>query len=185
MQNHFSRVAGPMFAALSALIVMAVPTRAQTPATAPVAATAANAKQAAAPTKLTINDRKLGDGPAAAAGEPVLVHYTGYLYDPAAPANKGAKFDSSLERPAPLGFIIGAGRVIKGWDEGIIGMKVGGQRTLVIPPDKAYGEQGAGALIPPNSTLVFDVELMGIIGKTQSPNANASAYVPGKGEAKK
>jgi FKBP-type peptidyl-prolyl cis-trans isomerase FkpA len=185
MQNYLSRAAGSTIAALGALLVIAMPAYAQKPATAPAAAAPASAKPAAMPTQLTVNDRKLGDGPAAVAGEPVLVHYTGYLYDPAAPANKGAKFDSSLERPAPLGFIIGAGRVIKGWDEGIVGMKVGGQRTLIIPPDKAYGEKGAGALIPPNSTLVFDVELMGIIGKTQNPSATASAYVPAKGEAKK
>jgi FKBP-type peptidyl-prolyl cis-trans isomerase FkpA len=180
MQNTLRR---PFVAALGALVLVSATAYAQTPATTAPAATAA--KPAIAPTKLTIVDRKLGEGPAAAANEPVLVHYTGYLFDPSAPLNKGAKFDSSLDRPAPLGFIIGAGRVIKGWDEGITGMKVGGQRTLVIPPDKAYGEKGAGALIPPNSTLVFDVELMGIIGKTANPSASASAYVPGKDEAKK
>jgi FKBP-type peptidyl-prolyl cis-trans isomerase FkpA len=177
MINHLSR---PFLVAVGAVVLATATACAQQPVTASTIA-----KPASAPTKLTIIDRAIGEGPAAANNEPVLVHYTGYLYDPAAPANKGAKFDSSLERPAPLGFIIGAGRVIKGWDEGIIGMKVGGQRTLVIPPDKAYGEKGAGALIPPNSTLVFDVELMGIIGKTASPNSQASAYIPGKGEAKK
>jgi FKBP-type peptidyl-prolyl cis-trans isomerase FkpA len=180
MQNTLYRTTA---LALSALVLVTTPACAQAPA-AP-AATAAAAKPAAAPTQLTIIERKLGEGPAAAANEPVLVHYTGYLYDASAPAKKGAKFDSSIERPAPLGFIIGAGRVIKGWDEGVTGMKVGGQRTLIIPPDKAYGDKGAGALIPPNSTLVFDVELMGILGKTKEPSAKASAYVPGKDEAKK
>jgi FKBP-type peptidyl-prolyl cis-trans isomerase FkpA len=147
---------------------------AQTTATSPTTTSAA----AKAPTSLVSIDRVVGEGPAAATGEPVLVHYTGYLWDASKPDNKGAKFDSSLGRPAPLGFILGAGRVIKGWDEGVAGMKAGGQRTLIIPPDKAYGEKGAGATIPPNSTLVFDVELMGIIGKTQQPKAQASPFVP-------
>ena len=75
---------------------------------------------------------------------PCIVHYTGWLYDPAAPGGKGAKFDSSLDRKVPFGFILGAGRVIKGWDEGVVGMKAGGKRTLVIPPQLGYGERGAG-----------------------------------------
>ncbi len=131
----------------------------------------------AAPTKLTIIDRKIGDGALAENNGPVAVHYTGYLWDATAPDNKGKKFDSSIDRGLPFGFIIGAGRVIKGWDEGVAGMKVGGQRTLIIPPDKAYGTQGVGP-IPPNSTLVFDVELMTVVGKTQNPSATASPYVP-------
>jgi FKBP-type peptidyl-prolyl cis-trans isomerase FkpA len=142
--------------------------------------TGASAAAVAPPTKVAILERKIGDGATANKGEPVLVHYTGYLWDPAAPDSKGKQFDSSLKRPAPLGFIIGAGRVIKGWDEGIVGMKVGGQRTLTIPADKAYGEKGAGGVIPPNSALVFDVELMGVIGKTQSPKAESSEFVPPK-----
>ena len=93
-------------------------------------------------------------------GKPVIVHYTGWLYDPSKPDQKGAKFDSSRDRQVPFGFIIGAGRVIKGWDEGVVGMKVGGQRTLIIPPAMAYGERGAGGVIPPNATLIFDVELV-------------------------
>jgi FKBP-type peptidyl-prolyl cis-trans isomerase FkpA len=142
------------------------------------------AKEVKPPTALVSIDRVVGEGPAAASGEPVLVHYTGYLWDASKPDNKGATFDSSVGKPTPLGFIIGAGRVIKGWDEGIVGMKVGGQRTLIIPPEKAYGERGAGAKIPPNSTLVFDVELMGIIGKTAQPKADASPFVPAKGAQK-
>jgi FKBP-type peptidyl-prolyl cis-trans isomerase FkpA len=142
------------------------------------------AKEIKPPTALVSIDRAIGDGPSAASGEPVLVHYTGYLWDASKPDNKGTQFDSSIGRPTPLGFIIGAGRVIKGWDEGIVGMKVGGQRTLIIPPDKAYGDKGAGALIPPNSTLVFDVELMGIIGKTTQPKAEASPFIPAKGAQK-
>ncbi|MBC7711663.1 MAG: FKBP-type peptidyl-prolyl cis-trans isomerase [Rhizobacter sp.] len=131
-----------------------------------------------APTVLKTIDRKVGTGALAESGQPVLVHYTGYLYDATAPDNKGKKFDSSAGRPAPFGFIVGAGRVIKGWDEGVPGMKVGGQRTLIIPPDKGYGERGAGADIPPNATLLFDVELMSVIGKTQNASAEPSAYVP-------
>ena len=143
----------------------------------PAPATAAAAKSAA-PTTLKIVDRKVGDGALAEAGAPVAVHYTGYLWDAAAPDNKGKKFDSSIERKVPFGFIIGAGRVIKGWDEGVAGMKVGGQRTLIIPPDKGYGERGAGADIPPNSTLVFDVELMAVIGKTANASATPAPFAP-------
>ena len=131
-----------------------------------------------APTTLKAIDRKVGTGALAESGQPVLVHYTGYLYDATAPDNKGKKFDSSLDRKVPFGFIVGAGRVIKGWDEGVPGMKVGGQRTLIIPPEKGYGERGAGADIPPHATLLFDVELMSVIGKTQNASAEPSAYVP-------
>lgn len=147
---------------------------AQTPASAAKAAPAA----ATAPTTLKIIDRKIGDGALAESGAPVNMHYSGYLWDATAPDNKGKKFDSSIERKIPFGFIIGAGRVIKGWDEGIPGMKVGGQRTLIIPPDKGYGERGAGADIPPNATLVFDVELVSVIGKTVNPTGAPSPYVP-------
>lgn len=133
-----------------------------------------------APTALKTIDRKVGDGALAETGAPVNVHYTGYLWNANAADNKGAKFDSSIDRNVPFGFILGAGRVIKGWDEGVVGMKVGGQRTLIIPPDKGYGERGAGGAIPPNATLVFDVELMGVIGKTNNMSATPSAYVPAK-----
>jgi FKBP-type peptidyl-prolyl cis-trans isomerase FkpA len=111
-------------------------------------------------TELQIVDQKPGVGAEAVSGKAVFVHYTGWLYDPAAPDGHGAKFDSSLDRSVPFGFFLGAGKVIKGWDEGIIGMKVGGKRTLVIPPSKGYGERGAGGVIPPNATLLFDVELL-------------------------
>ncbi len=147
--------------------------------------TAAPAKSASpaaaamgAPTALKTIDRKVGTGALAEAGSPVAVHYTGYLYDATATDNKGKKFDSSVDRKVPFGFIVGAGRVIKGWDEGVPGMKVGGQRTLIIPPDKGYGERGAGADIPPNATLVFDVELMSVVGKTQNAGVEPSPYVP-------
>ena len=105
-------------------------------------------------------DVKPGTGAEAVAGRPVVVHYTGWLYDPSKPDSHGPKFDSSRDRNAPFTFTLGAGRVIKGWDEGVAGMKVGGQRTLVIPPQMAYGERGAGGVIPPNATLIFDVELL-------------------------
>lgn len=112
------------------------------------------------PTELKKIDIKQGTGAEAIGGKPVLVHYTGWLYDPSKPDQKGNKFDSSRDRQIPFGFILGAGRVIKGWDEGVAGMKVGGQRTLVIPPGMAYGERGAAGVIPPNATLIFDVELI-------------------------
>ena len=105
-------------------------------------------------------DVKQGTGTEAGPGKAVVVHYTGWLYDTSKPDSHGAKFDSSRDRNVPFGFMLGAGRVIKGWDEGVAGMKVGGQRTLVIPPRLAYGDRGAGGVIPPNSTLIFDVELI-------------------------
>lgn len=113
-------------------------------------------------TELKTIDVKPGTGAEAVSGKPVLVHYTGWLHDPAAPEGKGRKFDSSRDRGVPFGFFLGAGRVIKGWDEGVAGMKVGGQRTLVIPPSLGYGERGAGNVIPPNATLIFDVELVDV-----------------------
>lgn len=98
------------------------------------------------------------------AGDNVSVHYTGWLYDPSAPDGKGKKFDSSVDRGEPFVFPLGAGRVIKGWDEGVAGMKVGEKKTLNIPPELGYGAQGAGGgLIPPDATLIFDVELIEIV----------------------
>jgi FKBP-type peptidyl-prolyl cis-trans isomerase FkpA len=114
--------------------------------------------------QLQKTDVKQGTGAEATAGKAVVVHYTGWLYDPTAPGQKGAKFDSSRDRQTPFGFVLGAGKVIRGWDEGVAGMKVGGQRTLVIPPDMAYGSRGAGGVIPPNATLIFDVELIEVKG---------------------
>jgi len=107
-------------------------------------------------------DHKIGDGAEASPGNSVTVHYTGWLFDDAAPDNKGQKFDSSRDRGDPFVFPLGAGRVIAGWDQGVAGMKVGGQRTLVIPPELGYGARGAGGVIPPNATLVFDVELLAV-----------------------
>ena len=113
-------------------------------------------------TELVKKDIKIGTGEEAVIGKMVEVHYTGWLYDAAAPEKKGAKFDSSRDRGTPFSFLLGAGRVIKGWDRGVTGMKVGGQRTLTIPAEMAYGARGAGNVIPPNAALIFDVELLGL-----------------------
>jgi FKBP-type peptidyl-prolyl cis-trans isomerase len=102
-----------------------------------------------------------GGGAMAARGDTATVNYTGWLYDPAAPENKGKKFDSSIGR-GPFSFKLGAGQVIRGWDQGVQGMRVGGQRRLILPPEFAYGTRGAGGVIPANATLVFDVELLGL-----------------------
>ena len=107
------------------------------------------------PSGLAFIDITVGTGTAAKAGDNVTVHYTGYLTD-------GKKFDSSVDRGQPFTFPLGAGRVIRGWDEGVAGMKVGGKRKLIIPPALAYGDRGAGGVIPPNAELVFDVELLKI-----------------------
>ena len=116
----------------------------------------------AASESLTKTDVRIGKGEDAVAGKTVNVHYTGWLFDKTAPNNKGEKFDSSRDRPGHFTFPLGAGRVIKGWDEGVQGMKVGGQRTLIIPSSMGYGTRGAGGVIPPNATLIFDVELIGV-----------------------
>lgn len=108
---------------------------------------------------LQMEDTKLGSGAEAKAGQTVSVHYTGWLFENGV---RGKKFDSSVDRGEPFKFPLGGGRVIKGWDEGVQGMKVGGKRTLTIPPGLGYGERGAGGVIPPNATLVFEVELLGV-----------------------
>lgn len=112
-------------------------------------------------TGLQYEDIRAGEGEAARAGDEVSVHYTGWLYDDGA---KGAKFDSSKDRGDPFAFGLGAGQVIRGWDEGVQGMRVGGTRVLVIPPALGYGARGAGGVIPPNATLMFEVELLDIDG---------------------
>jgi FKBP-type peptidyl-prolyl cis-trans isomerase FkpA len=113
------------------------------------------------PSGLQYEDTTEGDGPVAAKGHSVTVHYTGWLYND---DTQGAKFDSSKDRNDPFVFHLGSGMVIRGWDEGVAGMKVGGARTLIIPASMGYGARGAGGVIPPNATLKFDVELLGISG---------------------
>jgi FKBP-type peptidyl-prolyl cis-trans isomerase FkpA len=113
-------------------------------------------------TSLIIKDTVLGNGRQAEKGLTVTVHYTGWLYDPNQKDGKGKKFDSSLDRNDPFLFNLGGGQVIRGWDDGVDGMKIHGKRTLIIPPDMGYGSRGAGGVIPPNATLIFDVELLGV-----------------------
>jgi FKBP-type peptidyl-prolyl cis-trans isomerase FkpA len=109
---------------------------------------------------LQIEDTVVGTGAEASAGQRVRVHYTGWLHDPAAADQRGRKFDSSKDRGQPFSFGLGRGEVIRGWDEGVQGMKVGGTRVLTIPAELGYGARGAGGVIPPNATLVFEVELL-------------------------
>jgi FKBP-type peptidyl-prolyl cis-trans isomerase FkpA len=132
-------------------VVMLAPGRAQTN-TSPTNVTG---KPTSTPSGLQYWNIVVGTGATAVAGKPVTVHYTGWLTD-------GKKFDSSVDRGQPFTFPLGAGKVIKGWDEGVGGMKVGGKRQLRIPPELGYGARGAGGVIPPNATLIFDVELLDV-----------------------
>lgn len=106
---------------------------------------------------LTIEELAAGSGATVVAGQKVKVHYTGWLTD-------GKKFDSSLDRGVPFTFVLGKGQVIKGWDQGVAGMKIGGKRKLTVPPELGYGARGFPGAIPPNATLVFEVELLGVVG---------------------
>jgi peptidylprolyl isomerase len=146
--------------ALSALALIAAPG-----VVADAAFTAAMAqgagKPVTTPSGLQIIDSKVGTGASPKAGQTCVMHYTGWLYENGA---KGKKFDSSVDRGDPFEFPIGRGQVIAGWDEGVASMKVGGKRTLIIPPALGYGARGAGGVIPPNATLIFDVELLGVKG---------------------
>jgi FKBP-type peptidyl-prolyl cis-trans isomerase FkpA len=114
------------------------------------------------PSGLHYEDTTIGSGAAAEAGTEVTVHYTGWLHDASAPGERGRKFDSSRDRRDPFKFDLGAGMVIRGWDEGVQGMQVGGTRVLRIPPELGYGARGAGGVIPPHATLVFEVELLAV-----------------------
>ena len=109
--------------------------------------------------ELIITDNKVGEGREAEKGLTVTVHYTGWLYEK---GEKTSKFDSSVDRREPFSFVLGVGQVIKGWDQGVSGMQAGGSRTIIIPSDMGYGSRGAGNVIPPNSDLIFDVELIEI-----------------------
>jgi peptidylprolyl isomerase len=129
---------------------------------APAPATAqTSGKPMTTPSGLQITDAKVGEGASPKTGQTCVMHYTGWLYQNGA---KGKKFDSSVDRGEPFEFKIGQGQVIRGWDEGVATMKVGGKRTLVIPPELGYGARGAGGVIPPNAMLIFDVELLGVKG---------------------
>ncbi|ABE39770.1 FKBP-type peptidyl-prolyl cis-trans isomerase [Rhodopseudomonas pseudopalustris] len=119
------------------------------------------AKTVTTPSGLKVEDSQVGTGASPARGQICVMHYTGWLYENGV---KGKKFDSSVDRNEPFEFPIGMGRVIKGWDEGVASMKVGGKRTLIIPAELGYGARGAGGVIPPNATLIFEVELLGVKG---------------------
>lgn len=113
-------------------------------------------------TEFTTTDTKLGEGREAEKGLTITVHYSGWIYDENEDDKKGNKFDSSKDRNEPFTFVLGVGQVIKGWDDGFAGMKIGGTRTIIIPSEMGYGTRGAGNVIPPNTDLIFDVELLGI-----------------------
>jgi peptidylprolyl isomerase len=150
------------FPCASALAALALVTALASAAAAgtPAPATAETAgKTITTPSGLQITDSKIGTGATPQPGQTAVVHYTGWLYENGA---KGKKFDSSLDRGQPFEFPIGQHRVISGWDEGVATMKVGGKRTLIIPPQLGYGARGAGGVIPPNATLIFDVELLDV-----------------------
>ncbi len=143
------------------LIQLAAAAAAAVPAAAITSRTNAQTagKPMTTPSGLQIIDSKVGTGASPKAGQTCVMHYTGWLYEN---GQKGKKFDSSVDRGQPFEFPIGMGRVIGGWDEGVLSMKVGGKRTLIIPPSLGYGARGAGGVIPPNATLMFDVELLGL-----------------------
>jgi FKBP-type peptidyl-prolyl cis-trans isomerase len=140
-------------AAVAALVIVSL----TAPSPMAGAADGAQGKMTELANGLKYTDTTIGTGTEATKGHKVSVHYTGWLYNNGV---KGAKFDSSLDRGQPFAFALGGGQVIRGWDEGVSGMKIGGKRTLIIPPDLGYGARGAGGVIPPNATLMFDVELL-------------------------
>jgi FKBP-type peptidyl-prolyl cis-trans isomerase len=151
MKTIVVRLAWPLFALLCAAC------NADDTKSAPVALPSTTTAEG-----LVITELAPGEGAPIAAGSVAVVHYTGWLFDTGAADNKGSKFDSSVDRKQPFKFTLGASEVIRGWDQGVDGMKVGGKRRLVIPAALGYGDRGAGGVIPPGATLVFDVELLGI-----------------------
>jgi len=158
----------PIIALAAALAATAcAPTAEQKSAAAPVAAApapaAAKSNCTPPPKELQVKDLEVGTGEDARFRSAVLVHYTGWLYDGCKPDLKGEMFDTSSARGVPISLMVGAGRVIQGWDEGLVGLKERGKRLLVIPPDKAYGARSPAPSIPPNSTLVFEVYLEKVI----------------------
>jgi peptidylprolyl isomerase len=154
--RDFHRVRGW---ALAAWVIASIGSLA---AVAPTAASAQEtSKMTTTPSGLQITDTQVGTGATPRSGQICVMHYTGWLYENGA---KGKKFDSSLDRGKPFEFTIGQGQVIRGWDEGVATMKTGGKRTLIIPPELGYGARGAGGVIPPNATLIFEVELLEVKG---------------------
>jgi peptidylprolyl isomerase len=147
-----------ILAACSCVAFLVLPARADEKA-APAAAEKKESKMKTTPSGLQYEDTKEGTGASPKTGQTCVMHYTGWLWENGA---KGKKFDSSLDSGKPFEFPLGQGRVIKGWDEGVATMKIGGKRTLLIPPGLGYGARGAGGVIPPNSTLLFEVELLGV-----------------------
>jgi FKBP-type peptidyl-prolyl cis-trans isomerase len=152
MRRFRCRITGIIVALTSALGAACSPHAAAPPPLRPPAAA----------TSFQSEDLKVGSGPAITAGREAVVHYTGWLYEASAPDHKGREFDSSRRSGQPFRFALGGGQVITGWDRGVAGMKVGGTRRLIIPPELGYGDAGADDVIPPGATLVFDVELIGI-----------------------
>jgi peptidylprolyl isomerase len=157
MRRHSTRfLAAAFVAAFAAVTARAQDTK---PTPAPGAEKSSESKMTKTPSGLQYEDVKVGTGESPKKGQTAVVHYTGWLWENGA---KGKKFDSSVDRGQPFSFPVGMGRVIKGWDEGVMTMKVGGKRILIIPPDLGYGSRGAGGAIPPNATLMFEVELIEI-----------------------
>ena len=155
-RNRSALLLGIVFSAVALLVL---PARADEK-TAPAAAAARKeTKMKTTPSGLQYEDTVEGTGASPKTGQTCVMHYTGWLWENGA---KGKKFDSSLDRGRPFEFPLGQGRVIKGWDEGVATMKIGGKRTLLIPPSLGYGARGAGGVIPPNATLLFEVELLGV-----------------------
>ncbi|HEX7528538.1 MAG TPA: FKBP-type peptidyl-prolyl cis-trans isomerase [Thermoanaerobaculia bacterium] len=150
-----------LLVACSVTLSLALPASAdeKPAAAAPAAADKKESKMTKTPSGLEYEDTVVGNGASPKTGQTCVMHYTGWLYEN---TTKGKKFDSSLDRGQPFEFPIGQGRVIQGWDEGVATMKIGGKRTLVIPPSIGYGARGAGGVIPPNATLLFEVELLGL-----------------------
>lgn len=164
MKNAF------LFAAAALVLGACGATAERTPGAPPAAAaTPAAPGCVPAPASLVARDLQDGRGDPVTFRTAVTVHYTGWLYDGCVPDLKGAMFDTSTTRGVPFGFVVGAGRVIKGWDEGFVGMREGGKRLLIIPPDKGYGATPApGGKIPPNSTLLFEVDLVRVLERPQA-----------------
>src|SRR5215475_1754088 len=153
------RAALRMSALLTLSVTLAGATLLAAGATSPAAAKTPRSSTMTTASGLKIEDTKVGTGASPKTGQTCVMHYTGWLYQN---GQKGQKFDSSVDRKEPFEFPIGQRRVIAGWDEGIASMKVGGKRTLIIPPELGYGARGAGGVIPPNATLMFDVELLAV-----------------------